>query len=98
MYCSIPRMLKGIRLAEEANSRRGIPVTAPDSKIRITVAVSLVKFSEALPRSRTKATARSEGRKFQPLTLGVGWLELLSLSIRRAQMILLMLEIPKGTH
>tara|TARA_B100001741_G_scaffold287172_1_gene264498 strand:+ start:828 stop:1076 length:249 start_codon:yes stop_codon:yes gene_type:complete len=57
MYCSIPRMLKGIRLAEEANSRRGIPVTAPDSKIRITVAVSLVKFSEALPRSRTKATA-----------------------------------------
>ena len=50
-------MLKGIRLAEEANSKRGIPVTAPDSKIRITVAVSLVKFSEALPRSRTKATA-----------------------------------------
>ena len=50
-------MLRGIRLAEEANSRRGMPVTAPDSKIRMTVALSAVRFSEALPRSRTKATA-----------------------------------------
>ena len=50
-------MLRGMRLAEEANSRRGIPVTAPDSRISIVVGLSPVRFSEALPRNRTKATA-----------------------------------------
>jgi hypothetical protein len=46
-----------MRFAEEAKSRSGMPVTAPDNRIRIKVVESLVRFSSAFPRRRTKITA-----------------------------------------
>ena len=57
MYCNRPRMLNGIRRADEANSNRGIPVAKPERNTRTVTLALMLRLSVAFPLMRRNISA-----------------------------------------